>query len=144
MVTQWLVGAGLYGTGEARTPEQLLEGSPLDRYLLTGLLALGIIVLIRRGRESGIILRANGPILLFFLYCAVSVLWSDYPDVAFKRWTKALGDIVMVMVVLTDSDRYSAVKKLLARTGFLLIPVSVLLIKYYPSLGRAYSRWEDT
>src|SRR5438128_2605355 len=48
-------------------------------------------------------LRANGPILLFFLYCSVSVLWSDYPEVAFKRWIRALGDIVMVLVILTDT-----------------------------------------
>ena len=66
----------------------------------------------------------------------VSLLWSDFPDVAFKRWTKALGDLVMVLVVLSDREPISAVKRLFSRTEFLLIPLSVLLIKYYPTLGR--------
>ena len=124
-----------------QSPDQYLEGSPLDRLMLAGLLAAGLMVLLTRGRRTGMFLRANGPILLFFLYGALSVFWSDYPDVAFKRWTKALGNVVMVLVVLTDPDPSAAVKRLLARTGFLLIPLSVLLVKYYPELGRGYSPW---
>jgi hypothetical protein len=116
-----------------------LEGNPLQRSIFTGLLAIGVIVLVGRGGKVLTLLRMNGPILLFFSYCAVSTLWSDYPDVAFKRWIKALGDLVMVMIVLTDPERSSAVKRFLARTGFLLVPVSVLLIKYFPDLGLAYS-----
>jgi O-antigen ligase len=137
MVSQW------FGVAPAmESPDQYLEGSPLDRLILTGLLAAGLMVLVARGRRAGMFLRANGPILLFFLYGAVSVLWSDYPDVAFKRWTKAVGDIVMVLVVLTDPDPSAAVKRLLARTGFLLIPLSVLFVKYYPELGRGYHPWD--
>jgi len=98
-------------------------------------------VLVSRGPEVGRLLRANVPILLFFLYCAVSVFWSDYPDIAFKRWFKAVGDVVMLMVVLTDRNPYVAVKRLLARTGFLLIPLSVLLIKYYPEVGKGFKHY---
>ena len=124
-----------------QSPDQYLEGSPLDALIFTGLLTAGLMVLVARGRRAGTFLRLNGPILLYFLYGAISVLWSDYPDVAFKRWTKALGNVVMVLVVLTDPDPSAAVKRLLARTGFLLIPLSVLLVKYYPELGRGYSPW---
>jgi exopolysaccharide production protein ExoQ len=135
MVSQW------FGMSVTESPDQYLDGSPLDRLILTGLLAAGLIVLLSRGTRIGTFLRANGPILLFFLYGAASVLWSDYPDVAFKRWTKAFGDLVMVMVVLTDPEPVAAVKQLLKRVGFLLIPLSILLIKYYPELGRLYNRW---
>src|SRR5437867_10516084 len=136
MVSEWF---GVAPTLESA--DKYLEGSPLDRLILTGLLAAGLMVLLARGRRARTFLRANGPLLLFFLFGAVSVLWSDYPDVAFKRWTKALGDIVMVLVVLSDPDPSAAVKRLLARAGFLLIPFSVLLIKYYPDLGQAYNPW---
>src|SRR5438105_1626656 len=139
MVSQWL------GVGPAmESPNQLLEGSPLDALIFSGLLAAGLMVLLARRRHAGTFLRGNGPLVVFLLYCAVSVLWSDYPSVAFKRWTKTLGDVVMVLVVLTDPDPSAAVKRLLARSGFLLIPLSILLIKYYPDLGRTYSPWTGT
>ncbi len=133
MVSQWLQTAP-----EMQTPQQYIDGSPLDRLILTLLLMAGLVVLVGRWQRVATVLRMNGPILLFFTYCAVSALWSDYPDVAFKRWVKAVGDLVMVLIVLTDRERSTAIKRLLARVSFLLMPISVLLIEYYPAMGRAY------
>jgi exopolysaccharide production protein ExoQ len=123
------------------SPEQYLEGSPLDRLVFGCLLLAGLIVVFGRVRQAASFLRANPAILLFFGYCAVSTLWSDYPGVAFKRWIKGVGDLVMVMIVLTDSQPTAALKRLLARAGFLLLPTSILLINYYPNIGRAYDQW---
>jgi exopolysaccharide production protein ExoQ len=133
-VSQWTVMIG-----HPPDTQQQIEGNPLDRAILTGLLLLAVIILLCRQRRVFAILRRNWPILLFFLYCAVSTLWSAYPDVAFRRWFKAVGDLVMVLIVLTDRDRYAAIKKILAWMGFLLIPLSILLIEYYPSIGQQYS-----
>lgn len=116
-----------------------VEGNPFERNIYTVLMVAGVIILLRRRREVWRLLRVNAPILLYFLYCLASVLWSDYPGVAFKRWIKAVGDLVMVLIVLTDADRLGAIKRFMARAGFLLIPVSILLIEYYPDLGRSWS-----
>lgn len=135
-VSQWM------GIGSPLGSDQLLEGNPIDRQVYTGLLVMGLIVLVSRRRQVGRLLRANLPVAVFFLYCVISLLWSDYPDVAFKRWTKALGDLVMVLIVVSERDPIAAVKRLLARATFLLIPISVLFIKYYPALGRSYGQWD--
>lgn len=128
--------------GPPTSADLYLEGSPLDRNIYLALLAAGLIVLL--GRQATVVrfLQANPSIVLFVSYCAVSISWSDYPGVAFKRWIKSLSDLVMVLIVLTDPQRSCAVKRLLARVSFLLIPLSVLLIKYYPEMARYYSRWE--
>ncbi len=131
--------------GPPSSPDKYLEGSPLDRIVFLGLLAPGIFVLIARQKTVARFLRANGLFLLFLFYCAASITWSDYPEVAFKRWIKFLGDYVMIVIVLTDSSQLCAIKRVLARVGFLLLPLSVLFIKYYPELGRAYApHWEGT
>ena len=116
------------------------EGSPLDRAVLTAIMSVGVIVLVNRGRRIWTLLCSNAPILLFFAYCAISILWSDFPDIAVKRWFRALGDVVMVLIVLSDRDWIIAFRRLLARLGFLLVPLSILFIRYYPDLGRRYSR----
>jgi exopolysaccharide production protein ExoQ len=133
MVSQWLG----FRMGADWPPEVLLEGSPVDRNVVTVLIALGLIVLLARGLRVATVLRANVPILLFLFYCATSILWSDFPDIAAKRWIKALGDIVMILIVLTDSDCTAAIKRLLARLGFVLIPVSILMI-YFLHMGLGY------
>jgi exopolysaccharide production protein ExoQ len=133
MVSEWLQPGYV-----AESPEVLLDGSPLDRLVLAVLLGAGLMVLGTRGPRVGAILRTNGALVLFFLYGAFSILWSDYPDVAGKRWIKACGNVVMVLIVLTEADASAALKRFLARVGFLLIPLSILLIKYYPALGRGY------
>jgi exopolysaccharide production protein ExoQ len=132
-VTQWLQIA------PATSADSSLEGSPIDAFVYASLLILGLIVLVRRGRAVTSILRANGPILLYFSYSALSIFWSDYPDIAFKRWVKAVSDIVMVLIVLTDPDRLTAVKRLIARVGFLLLPFSILF-----DLFRQHSVWNGT
>src|SRR5437867_566152 len=74
--------------------EAYVEGSPIDRNAMMALLVLGLIVLSRR-KNFGPLLRANVPILIFFLYAALSTVWSDYPDITIRRWLKAVGDFVM-------------------------------------------------
>jgi O-antigen ligase len=139
MPTEWFSG-----TMAMDSPDQFLDGSPIDRLIVTALLLAGLTVLVARGERVAVLLKRNWPLVLFFLYCAISTLWSDFPLVAFKRWTKSLGNIAMVFIVLTDPHPSAAVKRLFARTGFLLIAISVLFIKYYPTLGRGYDRWFGT
>jgi O-antigen ligase len=82
---------------------------------------------------------ANWPILIYFFYCLISVVWSYHPDIAFKRWTKAIGDLAMVLIITTDGQPISALRRLISRLGFLLLPTSVLFIKYFGDLGRGYT-----
>ena len=124
----------------ARSAADQLDGNPLQRNIFTVLLLIGLIVLAIRGRRVLAVLRTNKAILLFFLYCALSLVWSDYPDVGLKRWIKACGDLVMALIILTDPQWRAALQRFLARIGFLLIPISVLLVRYYPYLGRGYKQ----
>jgi exopolysaccharide production protein ExoQ len=121
--------------------DQYLEGSPFDRAFLTVVVVVALAVLIKRREKVAAVLRANIPIVLFTLYCAISILWSDYPDVALKRWVKSLGDLSMVLLVLTETNPLVAVRRWMSRTAFLLVPASMLLVKYYPDLGRGYNRF---
>lgn len=121
--------------------DQYAEGSTLDALVYGVLIVAGVVVLLQRHRRVQAFLRVNAPLVIFLSYCAASVAWSDYPFVAFKRWIKSVGDIVMVLIVLTDSNSISAIKSLWPRVGFILLPLSVLFIKYYPDLGRSYNPW---
>jgi exopolysaccharide production protein ExoQ len=121
--------------------DQYADGSPLDAAIFGALSLGGLAVLVSRWKEVEKFTRGNTAILLFLAYCALSTLWSDYSFVSFKRWIKSVGDIVMILVVFTDPNPVAAIKRFLCRVGFVLIPVSILFIKYYPDVGRSYNPW---
>jgi O-antigen ligase len=114
------------------------EGNPVNMFVFLVLIMAGIIVLIQRRVDWGRLFLENKWIALFFLFGAISILWSDYPFVSFKRLIKAMGNVVMALVILTESQPYVALGVVLRRFAFLVLPLSVLFIKYYPDLGRAY------
>ena len=132
-VSQWLdLGAPVISA------DAYLDGSPVDRAVFSILILGGIIVLVRRRLNWSELFKKNVWIWLFFVFGAISILWSDYPFVSFKRWFKALGNVIMVLIILTEERPYMALGVILRRFAFLLLPLSVLFIKYYPDLGRAY------
>src|SRR6516162_6494930 len=90
--------------GTAPSGDVQLDGSPVDRLFFASLLIAAICVLVHRGRRTLNFLNANWPILIYFLFCFVSILRSDVPGVAFKRWTKAIGDVLMILIVVTDEQ----------------------------------------
>ena len=143
----WILGSKaisvwLGGASSATSADALLEGSPLDAFVFQLLLVSGLAILVARRRQlSASLIAANWPIACYFLFCLMSVVWSDFPDVSIKRWIKATGDVVMTLVVITDPQPLVALRRLFSRVGFLLLPLSALFIKYYPELGRGYNRW---
>lgn len=132
--SMWL-GAQVSFAGVDAT-EAYIEGSPIDRAVWTILLLAALAVLVSRIDRVVPLLRKNAVIVLFFAFCAVSILWSDFPFVALKRWSKAIGDLAIVCVILTDLHPLIALKRVLTRLGFIIFPLSVLYIKYYPAMGR--------
>jgi exopolysaccharide production protein ExoQ len=132
--SQWLNPGSQF-----KSVEIYMDGSPMDAAVFTLLILAGIAILLRR-RPKWIEIFVDNPwIWLYFIFGALSILWSDYPFVSLKRWIKALGNVVMVLVILTDAHPYQAIGVILRRLAFLLLPLSVLLIKYYPELGRGYT-----
>jgi O-antigen ligase len=117
------------------------EGSPADRLFFLTLIVAASIVLSRRRISWTSIFRNNLWLTLFFLYCGISVIWSDFPFIALKRWFKSIGEVLVVLVLLTDREPLKAVETVLKRTAYVLIPVSILFIKYYGDLGRSYDPW---
>jgi len=114
------------------------EGSPIDRVFFLLLILGGIIVLRQRELNWRDIFTQNLWVWLYFVFGAVSFIWSDYPMISFRRWNKSLGTVIMVLVVLTEVEPYAAIRFILNRLALVFIPLSVLFVKFYPEFGRSY------
>jgi exopolysaccharide production protein ExoQ len=114
------------------------EGSPIDRAVFFGLIVVGILILAGRKIDWQRVVINNKWIILYFLYCLASIAWTDEPTTLMKRWVKELGNPIMALVILTEPRPYVAVGTVLRRLAFLMLPLSLLFIRYYPELGRGY------
>lgn len=134
-----------FANGTQVAAADVSEGSFIDRNTYLFLIILGLIVLVcRRGANWREILVPGKWILFFYAYLLISATWSPFPFIAFKRWFKDFGNVVMILVILTESDPVEAIRGLFARVTYVLILVSVLFIKYFPDLGRYYNKWSWT
>jgi hypothetical protein len=133
--SQWL--GGQMGTAA----QALEEGNPLDRTIFSILILFAVCVLIVRGFNWGGFVSRNLALIAFVSFALASVLWSDFPYVAFKRWFRDLGSYFVILVVLSDPRPLEAARTLLRRFCYLIIPLSITLIKYYPYMAKQYGVW---
>ena len=138
--SQWL-GGQVIAADAAAANNALVQGDPLNRTISLVLFLLGIVILVSRSFQWGSFFRKNWALTAYLIFALVSVLWSDFPFPAFKKWFRDLGNFVMVLVVISDSHPLEALRTLLRRVGYLLIPLCVLLIKYFPDLAKQYDPW---
>ena len=134
-ITSWLNLCGISMDGS------LEEGSPADATVYCAIIIAGVCVLKRRRINLGEILRNNRLLAAFLAFCFVSILWSDFPLVSFKRWIKILGHPIMTLVLFTEPDPEEALIRLMKRCAYVLIPVSILFIKYFSEWGRGFDPW---
>jgi len=120
------------------------SGSPLDRLVLSVIFCLGLIVLLRRRFNWIHAMHENPWITILIAYMFASIFWSDIPFSSFKRCIRELVALTMAFLVSSEKKPLSALQSLFTRIIYILIPFSLLLIKYYPNLGVEYGRWSGS
>ena len=131
---QWI---GTVGT----SAQALEEGNPLDRTIFFILILMAIAILVSRSFNWGSFVLRNMALVAFVTFALTSVFWSDSPLVSLKRWYRDLGNYFVILVILSDPNPLEAVRTVLRRLFYLLIPLSVVFVKYFPGLGKQFSYW---
>ena len=133
---EWFHSGQLTGGGE--TAE---SGSFVDRYFLTVLIIIALVILTKRRINWRQTIKNNSWLCALFFFMLVSILWSDFVFVSFKRWIRTVGTMIMALVVLSESEPYEAMHSIIRRVLYIVIPLSAMLVKYYPGLGISFGRW---
>jgi hypothetical protein len=123
-------------------PEQRMPGEPsgnaLDTVLSLGLLLSGLVIVMKRRLSWGLIVRRNKWLFAYFAYAGISSMWADEPVASMKAWLKDAGNVVMVLIILSEKNPVEALKSFFIRSSFVLVLCSLMLVKYFPLLGRAF------
>jgi O-antigen ligase len=133
--SQWLGGHRIMSA------QALEDGNPLDRAIFLALILLALGVLMARSFKWGSFLQGNLALAALMCFALVSATWSDFPFIAFKRWIRDVGTYFMVLVVISDARPVEAVRTVLRRLSYLLVPLSIVLDKYFPEMSKQYDPW---
>jgi exopolysaccharide production protein ExoQ len=132
-VTDW------FSSTQQSSIETADEGNLIEGLISLSLIVAGAGVLFRRRLRWTTIIRANAWLFIFYSFWFLSVFWSDYSIITFKRLFRDLGTVVIALVVLTEEEPGEALRAVCARMAYLCAPLSVILIRYFPEWGRAYA-----
>jgi len=111
------------------------DGSFVDAAFFGSLTLIGFSILARRRFSWGAALRANPFVAALFIFMALSIVWSGYPYVSFKRYVKVLGSVSMALVVLTNDQPLESMLAVLRRCLYVHLPMSIVCIKYVRNIG---------
>jgi exopolysaccharide production protein ExoQ len=124
--------------GSASTNSQ--EGSSIN-VISNGALIFGaLFVLMSRRFAWGEFVKRNKVLVLLYVFFVFSAAWSQFPTSTLKRISNDFGCVLAALVILTEKDVAAAVKVLYTRVAFVLIPMSLIVIRYVPSIGRSSSK----
>jgi exopolysaccharide production protein ExoQ len=132
----WLVGRAKMGSGLANNA----EGSPIDQIFFFSLIVGSLIVATMRRVKWSEFFASNLPLLLFYLYFAISIFWSEDPMGSSKRLFKDFGMLFVIALILSEKDPLEAIGAIYVRCACVLFPLSALCIKWFPDIGRIFSR----
>jgi O-antigen ligase len=130
------IGLWLYSKHSAEFSE-----STLDMMVYSAFIAAALVALARRRQRLSHLVGGNWALALLLCYVGASVLWAETPYAALKQYVKLIGMVAMALIIATDDDAATAIQVAIKRCAYLLIPASILLIKYYPLVGLKYEPW---
>lgn len=136
-LTLWLPTLWMMRCG-SRAIDYWIGGSDfgrLDPVLIAILLVCSIYVLIRRPCNWSGIFANNSALFIFYGYLVVSTLWVDELENPLIKIFRPVGDLTMALVVASEKDPREAIVTMFRRSAILLIPMSVVLIRYFHDLG---------
>ena len=140
--TFWFLAAAsssvdnLFGVSGSRE-----SGGVIDPIFQLCLFALGLFTVARSRLNLSVIAQQNVWLVVLIGYTLLSVVWSDMPSRSFRSWLKEIVAIIMGLVILTQPVPQQALASVLRRTVYVLIPFSILFVKYFPDRGVIYSKY---
>jgi exopolysaccharide production protein ExoQ len=134
--SMWLWGGQTWdGQGSAND----VSASPIDQLFYFVLIVASYIICSRRHARWSKFFAANIPILVFYLYFAISICWAEDPMGSSKRLFKDFGMVFIASVMLTEKNPLEAIGAVYVRCAYILFSLSAVCIKWFPGIARQFA-----
>lgn len=136
-MSYWLDAIGVVGLAGGESSN--LEGSPVN-VIVNGSLLLGTLAVLRnRGFNWSRFAASNKALVGLYLFFFCSMLWSPFPLPTVKRVIQEFGCVLTGLIILSEKDPAASLRIVFVRVSYVLFPLSVVFIRYFPGIGRVVS-----
>lgn len=133
---QILFPSGYFSSGPGvPSIERSIEGNPTSTMIFSVLIAAAVVVLLKRRSALSAFVRANRGIFILYAYMLLSVAWSFYPGVSFRRYIKMVGFLLMALLVASEEDHHKALEHVFRRHVAVCLMLSFFFIRTNRSIG---------
>lgn len=112
------------------------ESNPVTTGLFALFLVVSVMVLVKRKLKWSSLTVKNKAVFLMYGYLLCSILWSEKSFDSTKRLVKDFETILVGLIFLTELNPADAIRAVYVRVSYILFPLSVVFIKYFPLIGR--------
>ncbi len=123
-----------FGVGDA-----VSDGGVINFIVTAALILSALFYSLRHPHVWRHLTEQNKLLLLAYLFFAGSSLWSEISFESAKRTLKDFGTVLVVLVIAAQPNPLLAVRTLAVRCAIFVFPLSIVVIKYYPHIGRMFS-----
>ena len=116
------------------------ESGLVNTIWFAAFLLISVTLLMKRQINWGAIFRSNKALFLMYGYLLCSITWSESPGDSLKRLVKDFECVPVALVFLSGRNAPHAIRAIYVRVAYILFPLSVVFIKYFPEIGRSFSR----
>jgi O-antigen ligase len=118
--------------------EEIVESNIVNQLVFTSLFLLALVTLIPKYKYVITFIKSEKFFSLFFLWCAITILWSDYSFVAFKRYFQYLTIFLVILSILSyieNLEKISELVKYILITYLFVSLISLIIPRAFDSFG---------
>ena len=112
--------------------DELTTSSTVNQIFISVVLLISSIVLISRKEGLFNLLKEERFLFLFLIWCLISIMWSDYRFVSFKRYIKIITSVSVCLAFLLYYNSGNELLKVLKTVLFIYVTFSLLAIIFIP------------
>ena len=109
-----------------------VDSNPINQVVDSVLPLIALVCLLPKRREVAALLRQEKFLVIFAAWCALSIVWSDFPLKSGKAFVRMAGSAVVVLSFLLNAKSADEALKYLRGILAVYIPISLLSVMFVP------------
>ena len=112
--------------------EDIVIVNPRNQIIFGSLYFLALICLLPKSRLVLSFIKNEKFLSLFILWSLLSVFWSDYPVVSFKRWAQLIGNIIVLLAAIVHFSSVDDALRYFKLIFYVFMPLNLLAVLFIP------------